>query len=84
MKHKCGYFEKITNKKTMVFGFLCFYDVTNCKHLQQHPQRKSFLSRSTGNCLPDLGGGVSGFAVVLGLGSNCFGDFESEGKRCYN
>lgn len=25
----------------------------------------------------DLGGGISGFAVVWGLGSNCFGGFES-------
>lgn len=32
-------------------------------------------------CLPDLVGGISGFAVVWGLWSNCFGGFESEGKK---
>lgn len=29
-------------------------------------------------CLPDLVGGMSGSAVVWGLGSNCFGGFEPE------
>lgn len=62
--------------------------MANYKHFQQHLQNTSepklLKPKLWKLCLPDLGGGISGFAVVWGLGSNCFGGFESEEERCYN
>lgn len=50
-------------------------------HFNNIPQNKLLKLKHWKLCLPGLVGGISGCAVVWGLGSNCFGGFESKEKK---
>lgn len=68
--------------KIRYLEFCALHNMAGCKHCQQHFQRKQRVNTKHWNLhLPDLVGGMPGSDAAVGLGSNCFGGFESEEKR---